>query len=231
MGSHTMAGRALAAPWDCGYSQSGMSAPTTCLAVDDHPTVRHGLGLMFGATEDLELVGHASTGEEALEASEELRPEVVIMDVRLPGIDGISAAKRIAAARPDVHTVMFSAYGDKRLLSDAMAAGARGYVLKGSPPEDLLRAIRTVVRGKPFVDPSLSPVLVMSQAGPEAPLSEREREILQLLAEGLHTQDVGRRIGLSAETVKSDTKRAIVKLEAQTRVHAVAIALRRSIIE
>jgi DNA-binding NarL/FixJ family response regulator len=208
-----------------------MSAPTTCLAVDDHPAVRHGLGLMFGATEDLELVGNVSTGEEALEASKELRPEVVIMDVRLPGIDGISAVKRIAAARPGVHTVMFSAYGDKRLLSDAMAAGARGYVLKGSPPEDLLRAIRTVVRGKPFVDPSLSPVLVMSSGEPEAPLSEREREILQLLAEGLHTQQVGRRIGLSTETVKSDTKRAIVKLEARTRVHAVAIALRKAIIE
>lgn len=208
-----------------------MSAPTTCLAVDDHPMVRHGLGLMFDATEDLELVGQVGTGEEALEVIEELRPEVVIMDVRLPGIDGISAVKRIAATRPGVHTVMFSAYGDKRLLTDAIAAGARGYVLKGSPPEDLLRAIRTVVAGKPFVDPSLSPVLVMAQVGPEASLSEREREILQLLAEGLHTQQVGRRIGLSTETVKSDTKRAILKLEADTRVHAVAIALRKAIIE
>lgn len=231
MGPHTMAGTALSAPRDCGYSQPEMSTPTTCLAVDDHPTVRYGLDLMFGAADDLELVGHVSSGEAALEASQELRPEVVIMDVRLPGIDGISAARRIAATRPDVHTVMFSAYGDKRLLSDAIAAGARGYVLKGSPPEDLLRAIRTVVRGQPFVDPSLSPVLVLSQAGPEAPLSEREREILQLLAEGLHTHEVGRRIGLSTETVKSDTKRAIVKLEARTRVHAVAIALRKAIIE
>ncbi len=79
---------------------------------------------------------------------------------------------------------MFSAYGDKRLLSDAIAAGARGYVMKGSPPEDLLRAIRTVTAGKPFVDPSLSPALLMSQVGPDAPLSEREREILQLLAGG-----------------------------------------------
>ena len=88
------------------------------------------------------------------------------MDVRLPGIDGISAVKRIAEACPDVHTVMFSAYGDKRLLSDAIAAGARGYVLKGSPPEDLVRAVRTVTTGKPFVDPSLSPALLMSQVGP-----------------------------------------------------------------
>jgi DNA-binding NarL/FixJ family response regulator len=208
-----------------------MSAPTTCLAVDDHPAVRHGLRLMIGDAEDLELVGHVHNGEEVLEAIERLRPEVVIMDVRLPGIDGISTVKRIAQSCPGVHTVMFSAYGDKRLLSDAIAAGARGYVMKGSPPEDLLRAIRTVVAGKPFVDPSLSPTLLMSQVGPDAPLTEREREILQLLAEGLHTVAVARRIGLSAETVKSDTKRAILKLEADTRVHAVAIALRQAIIE
>jgi two-component system, NarL family, response regulator DevR len=208
-----------------------MSAPTTCLAVDDHPAVRHGLGLMIGDAEDLELVGHVHNGEEVLDAIERLRPEVVIMDVRLPGIDGISTVKRIAQSCPGVHTVMFSAYGDKRLLSDAIAAGARGYVMKGSPPEDLLRAIRTVVAGKPFVDPSLSPTLLMSQVGTDAPLTEREREILQLLAEGLHTEEVARRIGLSAETVKSDTKRAILKLEADTRVHAVAIALRQAIIE
>jgi DNA-binding NarL/FixJ family response regulator len=208
-----------------------MARPTTCLAVDDHPTVRQGLGHLFGDTPDLALVGEVQRGEDVLAAVQRLRPEVVIMDVRLPGIDGISAVKLIAEASPSVQTVMFSAYGDKRLLSDAIAAGASGYVMKGSPPEDLLRAIRTVVDGKPFVDPSLSPALLMSQVGPDAPLSEREREILQLLAEGLHTEEVARRIGLSTETVKSDTKRAILKLEADTRVHAVAIALRKAIIE
>jgi DNA-binding NarL/FixJ family response regulator len=208
-----------------------MDSPTKCLAVDDHPAVKQGLGLVFGDTPDLELIGHVENGEDVVAAVEELQPEVVIMDVRLPGIDGISALKRIAETSPGVKTVMFSAYGDKRLLSDAIAAGARGYVMKGSPPEDLLRAIRTVVAGKPFVDPSLSPALLMSQVGPDAPLSEREREILQLLAEGLHTDEVARRIGLSTETVKSDTRRAILKLEADTRVHAVAIALRQAIIE
>jgi DNA-binding NarL/FixJ family response regulator len=208
-----------------------MSTPTKCLAVDDHPTVRKGLGLMFGQADDLELVGSVETGEEVVEAVERLRPEVVIVDVRLPGVDGISVVKQISQAAPEVKTVVFSAYGDKRLLSDALSAGADGYVLKGSPPEDLLRAVRTVSAGKPFVDPSLSPALLMSQVGPDAPLSEREREILQLLAGGLHTQQVATRIGLSAETVKSDTKRAIQKLEADTRVHAVAIALRQALIE
>jgi DNA-binding NarL/FixJ family response regulator len=208
-----------------------MADRTRCLAVDDHPTVRQGLTLLFRGADDLELVETAETGEEALDAIERLQPEVVIMDVRLPGIDGISAVKRIHQAVPSVKLVMFSAYGDKRLLSDAIAAGARGYVMKGSPPEDLLRAVRTVNAGKAFVDPSLSPTLLMTQGVADAPLSEREREILQLLAEGYHTEEVARRIGLSAETVKSDTKRAIQKLEADTRVQAVANALRQAIIE
>jgi DNA-binding NarL/FixJ family response regulator len=208
-----------------------MTDRTRCLAVDDHMAVRQGLSLMFGNADDLELVGTVETGEDALTAIERLKPEVVIMDVRLPGIDGISAVKRMQQSCPSVKTVMFSAYGDKRLLSDAIVAGARGYVMKGSPPEDLIRAIRTVTAGKAFVDPSLSPALLMTQGVAEAPLSEREREILQLLAEGYHTEEVARRIGLSVETVKSDTKRAILKLEADTRVHAVAIALRQAIIE
>ena len=200
-------------------------AATRCLVVDDHSVVRQGLDILFGDLDDLELVGTARNGEEALEAVEELQPEVVLMDVRLPGIDGVSAVKRIHQSAPAVQFVVFSAYGDKRLLSDAIAAGARGYVMKGSPPEDLLRAIRTVAEGKAFVDPSLSPALLMQEgSGPEQPLSEREREILQLLAEGF-------RIGLSVETVKSDTKRVILKLQADTRTHAVAIALRQAIID
>jgi DNA-binding NarL/FixJ family response regulator len=205
---------------------------TRCLVVDDHSVLREGLAILFGDVDDLELVGTVTSGEDAIEAVGELNPEVVLMDVRLPGIDGVSTVKRIHQVAPNVKFVVFSAYGDKRLLSDAIAAGARGYVMKGSPPADLLRAIRTVAEGKAFVDPSLSPALLMNDGAPsEQPLSEREREILQLLAEGFHTEEVARRIGLSVETVKSDTKRVISKLQADTRTHAVAIALRQAIIE
>jgi DNA-binding NarL/FixJ family response regulator len=207
-------------------------APTKCLVVDDHSVVQQGLDLLLGDIEDLELIGTVETGEDAIDAVTRLQPQIVLMDVRLPGIDGVSTVKRIQQAAPSVQFVMFSAYGDKRLLSDALAAGARGYVLKGSPPEDLVRAIRTVASGKAFVDPSLSPALLISDAGAAASaLSEREREILQLLAEGYHTEEVARRIGLSVETVKADTKRVIAKLEADTRTHAVAIALRRALID
>ena len=209
-----------------------MATGTRCLVVDDHSVLAEGLAILFGDNDDLELIGTVSSGEEAIEAVSQLKPQIVLMDVRLPGIDGVSAVKRIHQASPSTQFVMFTAYGDKRLLSDAIAAGARGYVMKGSPPADLLRAIRTVADGKAFVDPSLSPALLMTDATPsEQPLSEREREILQLLAEGFHTEEVARRIGLSVETVKSDTKRVIAKLQADTRTHAVAIALRQAIIE
>ena len=106
-----------------------MTRPVRCLAVDDHATVRQGLALLFGASADLELMGTAENGEEALAAVKRLKPEVVVIDVRLPGIDGISAVKRIQQGAPSVQTVVFSAYGDKRLLSDAIAAGARGSVM------------------------------------------------------------------------------------------------------
>src|SRR4051812_4970515 len=134
-----------------------MTAPTRCLAVDDHATVRQGLDLMFGAERDLELVGTVERGEEVLDAIEREQPEVVIMDVRLPGIDGISALKRIAQNGSGVKTVVFSAYGDKRLLSDAISAGARGYVMKGSPPQGPPRAGGAGSPGKPLVGPSPFP--------------------------------------------------------------------------
>jgi NarL family two-component system response regulator YdfI len=209
-----------------------MATKTRCLAVDDHQVVRQGLEILFGDTDDLELVGTVGSGEDAVEMIKQNEPQIVLMDVRLPGMDGVSTIKRIHEEAPNVQFVVFSAYGDRRLVSDAIAAGARGYVMKGAPPDDLLRAIRTVAVNKPFVDPSLSPMLLMTDAGrAEAQLSEREREILQLLAKGYHTEEVARSIGLSVETVKSDTKRVIGKLQADTRTHAVAIALRQALIE
>jgi DNA-binding NarL/FixJ family response regulator len=208
-----------------------MDSTIKCVAVDDHPCVLRGLSLVLGATDDLDLVDAVDSGEAALEAAKAHTPDVVIVDVRLPGIDGIATVRRLSEEVPETSTVMFSAYGDRRLLSDAIAAGARGYVLKASPPEDLVRAIRSVVAGDAYVDPSLSPTLLMDPGAAETPLAEREREILQLLANGLHTGQVADRIGLSSETVKSDTKRAMNRLHANGRVHAVANALRSALIE
>src|SRR5947209_18597114 len=173
-------------------------ASTKCLVVDDHNVVTQGLDLLLGDIDDLELVGTVHTGEEALDAVERLKPQVVLMDVRLPGIDGVSTVKRIQQVAPSVDFVMFSAYGDKRLLSDALAAGARGDVMQGAPPEALIRPTRTVASGKAFVDPSLSPAPLIKAGATTAQqsLSEREREILQLLAQGYHTEEVAHGTGV-----------------------------------
>ena len=207
-----------------------MATQIKCLAVDDHPAVREGLALLLSGAADIDLVKVVDSGEVALQWIEEHRPDVAIVDVRLGDMDGIAVIREIADRAPEVKTVVFSAYGDRALLSDALAAGARGYVMKGSPPDDLLRAIRMVVAGEAFVDPSLSPTLLMIEGKMDSPLSDREREILQLLAEGLHTDEVAGRISLSAGTVKNDIGRAVSKLEAKSRVQAVAIAIRRALI-
>jgi DNA-binding NarL/FixJ family response regulator len=208
-----------------------MEPTIRCLAVDDHPSVLQGLALVLEAEADLELVASARSAEDAVDAVAREKPDVAIVDVRLGGVDGITLLRRIAEAEPGTNMVTYSAYGDRRLVTDAIAAGARGYVMKGSPPEDLCRAIRSVARGDAYVDPTLSPTLLMDPGAPDAPLAEREREILQLLAEGLHTDEVAQRIGLSSETVKADTKRAMLRLGANGRVHAVANALRLALIE
>lgn len=209
-----------------------MDSNGKCLAVDDHAALRRGLDLLFKTVDDLNLVAAVESGEKALVAVKKHKPSVVLMDIRLPGMDGISAVKRLTEGKPKVAIVMFSAYGDRRLVSDALKAGALGYVLKGAPAEDLFRAVRSARDGKPFVDPALVPSLLRStREAANGLLSEREREIIQLLAEGNHNDQIAQRIGLSAETVKGDTRRAIGKLGAETRTHAVAIALRQALID
>jgi len=201
-----------------------------CLAVDHHPSLLAGLRVVTGEADDLDLVATAPTAEEGLDAAAAHKPDIVIVESRLPGMSGIAAIQRLTAVSPRTAAVVYSAYGDRKVLTDAINSGARGYVMKSSPVSDLLRALRAVADGGAYVDPVLAPTLLMDPSSPGAPLPEREREILHLLAEGLRTGEVARRIGVSAETVKADTKRAVYRLEATGRVHAVANALRRSYI-
>ena len=197
-----------------------MSNEITCLIADDHEVVREGLRLSLSRAPQIRVVGEAADGASAIAVAERRRPNVVIMDVRMPNMDGLEATKVLAERLPQTAVLIFTAYGERSLLGRGLEAGAKGYILKEAPHATLLRAIEKVASGEGYVDPALMPALLT-----------REREILQLLADGMSNADVAARLFISQETVKSHVRHILAKLEADTRTHAVAIALRESIID
>jgi DNA-binding NarL/FixJ family response regulator len=202
----------------------------TCLIADDHEVVREGLRLSLLRSPHIRVVGEAPDGETAVALAERRRPDVVIMDLRMPGMDGLEATEEIVKRVPDAAVLVFTAYSERSLLARGLESGARGYVLKEAPHETLLRAIEKVAAGETFVDPSLMPAFVSGKDGREI-LTQREREILQLLADGMSNADVAARLYISQETVKSHVRHILAKLEADTRTQAVAIALREAMID
>ena len=164
---------------------------------DDHAIVREGLRRVLSQLDDMVVVGEASSGEAALELVARRRPEVVLMDARMPGIGGVAAAQAIASAHRDVRVVMFTAHAEQDLLWEALDAGAQGFVLKDSDSAALVGAIRQVVAGEPYVDPRLAPDFLRQLARPRSGgiLSAREREILQMLADGHSNREVSERAG------------------------------------
>ena len=202
----------------------------TCLIVHDHEVVREGLRLSLSRVPNIRVVGEASDGTAAVAMAERRRPNVVVMDVRMPGMDGLEATKLLTQKVPDCGVIIFTAYSERSLLTRGLDSGARGYVLKEAPHSTLIRAIEKVAAGDPFVDPALMPTFVSGKDREEM-LTAREREILQLLADGMSNADVAGRLFISQETVKSHVRHILTKLEADTRTHAVAIALRESIID
>jgi len=153
----------------------------------------------------------------------------VIMDVRMPGMDGLEATKRIRTLLPGSAVLIFTAFGERSLLTRGLESGAKGYLLKESPNETLVRAIEKVATGEGYIDPALMPTFLSRDS--QEVLTPREREILQLLANGMSNADVATKLFISQETVKSHVRHILAKLEADTRTHAVAIALRESIID
>jgi len=215
-----------------GSQQSQDARRISCLVVDDHAIVREGLRRVLSQIEDMVVVGEAPSGEAALELVARRRPEVVLMDARMPGIGGVAASQRIIAEHPDVRIVMFTAHAEQDLLWEALDAGAQGFVLKDSESTVLVGAIRQVVAGDPYVDPRLAPDFLrqLSKPRPGGILSAREREILQMLADGLSNREVSERLVVSVETVKTHVKHILAKLEAEHRTQAVAIGIRQSLI-
>ncbi|MDX6532398.1 MAG: two-component system, NarL family, response regulator LiaR [Gaiellales bacterium] len=206
-----------------------MSEPITCLIVDDHEVVREGLRLSLSRSENIRVVGEASDGQAAVTLAKRRKPNVVILDVRMPGMDGLAAAKEITTDVPETAVLMFTAFAERSLLTRGLEAGAKGYILKEAPHQTIVRAIQKVAEGDGYVDPALMPAFLTKER--ENMLTAREREILQLLADGMSNADVAAKLFISQETVKSHVRHILSKLEADTRTHAVAIALRTAIID
>ena len=202
----------------------------TCLIVDDHEVVREGLRLSLSRAPHIRVIGEAGDCESAVALAERRRPNVVIMDVRMPGMDGLEATKLLTEKVPDSAVLIFTAYSERSLLTRGLDSGAKGYILKEAPHATLLRAIEKVAGGEGYVDPALMPEFLTGSHKDDM-LTVREREILQLLADGMSNADVATKLFISQETVKSHVRHILAKLEADTRTHAVAIALREAIID
>jgi DNA-binding NarL/FixJ family response regulator len=198
--------------------------------IEDHQALREGLELLLGR-EGCQVVGTAGTAGEGLELIERLEPDVSLVDIRLGEESGIDLTRRLLETDAERRVVLYTGSSDVELLVSGLDSGARGYALKDGTPSELTGALQTVADGGTYVDPRLRPKLLSRDTTQRMPsLSKREREIMDLLAQGLTGEDVAERLVLSSETVKTHIRNAMAKLEAHTRVHAVAIALREGFI-
>jgi DNA-binding NarL/FixJ family response regulator len=204
----------------------GLQMAVRLVLIDDHPVLRQGLSLLLerAGHDVLDAVGTVLDGGRVVREKE---PDVVVIDVYLGDGTGIELTRKLLAERPERRVVLYTGSDDLDLLLDGLDSGARAYVLKEGAAEELLTAIDAVSIGDTYVDPRLRPALLSLTATRRQPtLSDREREIMQLLAEGMTGEEIADRLVLSAETIKTHVRNAMVKLEARNRVHAIALALR-----
>ena len=212
------------------------------LLVDDHTLFRKGLRTLLERMPDIEVVGDVSSGDEALERSRDLVPDVILMDVNMPGMNGIEAARQIRGENPHIGIVLVTMFDDAESVFAGMRAGARGYVLKEAEPEELERAILAAARGEVMLAPKIAEKLLaqFERAGnegartqPDLPfeaLTQREREVLQLAADGLSNKEIASRLGISEKTAKNHTANIFSKLQVNDRTQAVVLALRRGLV-
>ncbi len=207
-----------------------MPKQITCLVADDHPAMIEAVCDVLEA-HGIEIAGRARDGDEAMQKLETRKPSVALIDIRMPRLSGIEVARRAKVSSPETAVIVYTAYGERALLTEALDAGVRGFLLKEAPLSDLVRAVEMVAAGQPYVDPALAGVLATSDAAAAATkLTERERDVLRLLADGLTNEEIGKRLFISPETVRTHVRKAMAKLDADTRTQAVATALRQSII-
>ncbi|MFX0574575.1 response regulator [Nocardia nepalensis] len=204
---------------------------TTVLLVDDHPVVREGLRSMINAEPDLTVVGEAVSGTEAVTMAESLSPHVVLMDLRMPDMDGATATERILAATPDIRIVVVTTYESDTDILRAVEAGAAGYLLKDASRAELAEAVRDAARGKTVLAPSVADRLVRFVRRPaSAALSAREIEVLAQVAKGKTNVDIGRELYISEATVKTHLLRAFSKLGVSDRTAAVTTAMAQGLL-
>ena len=204
---------------------------------DDHVLVRQGLRRYLETAEDIDVVGEAANGTEAVQLVEDEKPDIALLDIRMPEMDGLQAARAIIERQPNVGVVILTAYDDRHFVVEAVRAGARGYVLKSRDAEHLIQAVRLVADGNMVIDPDLVMVLAeeLSDNQPKERksdvLTQRELEVLQLLAFGHTNRDIGEKLYISPDTVKTHLEHIFEKLGASDRTAAVAEALRRRLID
>jgi DNA-binding NarL/FixJ family response regulator len=200
-----------------------MTQPIRVLVVDDHVIVRNGLAQLLATTAEFELVGAAGDGREAIEMVASLRPDVVLMDLSMPEMDGVEATQRITAAHPDAKIVILSSFSEHQRVLAALDAGAEGYVLKHADPEQILAAIDAVHRGGAPIDPQVARVLLdVKRNAPTARgvLTDREEEVLRLVQSGLANKQIGRQLGISERTVKAHLTKIFQTLGVADRTQA-----------
>jgi DNA-binding NarL/FixJ family response regulator len=201
------------------------------LIVDDHPVVRTGLAGMLGAEADFEVVGEAGDGDEAVAVARRLRPNVVLMDLRMPGVDGADATARITATDPDIRVLVLTTYDTDADILRAVEAGATGYLLKDTPRVELAAAVRAAARGETVLAPPVAARLVSRLRSPAADqLTPREAEVLAAVARGLSNAEVGRVLSIGEATVKTHLLRIFAKLGVDDRTAAVTVAYERGIL-
>jgi DNA-binding NarL/FixJ family response regulator len=201
------------------------------LIADDHGVVRDGLGRLLEATDDIELVGAASDGEEAVERARELSPDVVLMDLDMPNLDGIEATRRIVAERTDAAVLVLTSFSDRPRILGAIEAGAAGYLLKDASSEEVTEGIRTAARGESPLDPRAARTVLDARSEPDplAVFSARELEVLTLLAEGLPNKLIARRLEISEKTVKAHLTRIFREIDVSDRTQAALWAERHGL--
>lgn len=195
------------------------------LVADDHPIVRGGIVALLQSADDIEVVGEASTGLEAVDLALREKPDLVLMDLRMPGIDGDEATARVLAAQPGIRVVVLTTYETDASILTAIEAGASGYLLKAAPQEEILAGIRSVARGEVALAPSIAAMLVNRVKRPAITLSARETEVLALVAQGHSNPTIAKQLFLSEATVKTHLLHAFEKLEVSDRTRAVTKAM------